>query len=102
MGEWPSQTVNHFRGRALPEPGRPAGYAALIDRFDLALPLPRRLTSIAERHHPVSRPSWQVLTPRHRPSDTLEGHLVFALKWEGVNLSVLAALFNAVEADAVA
>lgn len=102
MGEWPSQTVNHFHGRPLPEPAIPAGYAALIDRFDLALPVPRQLTAIADRHHPPSSPSWQVLTPRHRPSDTLEGHLVFALKWEGVNLGVLAALFNAVEPNAVA
>ena len=102
MGEWPSQTVNHFHGRPLPEPAIPAGYAALIDRFDLALPLPRQLTAIAERHHPLSSPSWRVLTPRHRSSDTLEGHLVFALKWEGVNLGVLAALFNAVEPNAVA
>lgn len=102
MGEWPSQTVNHFHARPLPEPAVPAGYAALIDRFDLALPVPRHLTAVADRHHPTSSPSWQVLTPRHRPSDTLGGHLVFALKWEGVNLSVLAALFNAVEPNAVA
>lgn len=102
MGEWPSQAVNHFHGRPLPEPAVPAGYAALIDRFDLGLPVPRQLTAIADRHHPPPSTSWQLLTPRHRPSDTLEGHLVFALKWEGVNLGVLAALFNAVEPNAVA
>jgi Fic/DOC family len=102
MGEWSSQTVKHFHGRPLPEPAMPAGYAALIDRFDLALPLPRQLAAIAQRHHPLSSPTWRLLTPRHRPSATLEGHLVFALKWEGVNLGVLAALFNAVEPNAVA
>lgn len=102
MGEWPSHAVNHFHGRSLPEPAIPAGYAALIDRLDLALPLPLQLTAIAERHHPASNPSWRILTPRHRPSDTLEGQLVFALKWEGIHLGVLAALFNAVEPKEVA
>src|SRR5438093_1296874 len=67
MGDWLSQPVSYFHGRALPEPAVPAGYAALIDRFDLAVPLPRRLTAIADRHHPVSGQSWRVLTPRGRP-----------------------------------
>jgi hypothetical protein len=102
MSDWPSQLVNHFRGRALSEPGIPAGYAALIERFDLAVPMPPRLTAIAERHHPAPNPSWQLLTPRHRPPDTLEGQLVFALKWEGVALGVLAALFKVVEPKEVA
>lgn len=102
MGDWLSQPVNHFHGRALPEPAIPAGYAGLIERFDLAVPLPLRLTAIAERHHPAPNPSWPLLTPRHRPPNTLEGQLVFALKWEGVDLGVLAALFKAVEPDEVA
>lgn len=102
MGDWISQPVNHFHGRALPEPAIPAGYAGLIERFDLAVPLPPRLTAIAERHHPAPNPSWPLLTPRHRPPDTLAGQLVFALKWEGVDLGVLAALFKAVEPNEVA
>lgn len=102
MGNWVSHPVNHFHGRGLPEPAVPAGYAALIERFDLAVPLPPRLTAIAERHHPAPNPSWQLLTPRHRPPDTLEGQLVFALKWEGVDLGVLAALFKVVEPNEIA
>ena len=31
MGDWISQPVNHFQGRALSEPAIPAGYAALIE-----------------------------------------------------------------------
>jgi Fic family protein len=42
------------------------------------------------------------LTPRHRPADTLEGHLAFALKWEGIDFSVLAALFKVVQPEDVA
>ena len=91
-----------FRGIPTPEPLRPVGYAALIDRYQLKVPLPRTLAGIASRHHPASTPEWRVLTPRHRPNDDLYGHLQFALKWEGVNLGVLAALFRTVKDDEVA
>ncbi len=102
MSGWSSQSANHFRGRALPEPSIPAGYASLIERFDLALPLPPHLAAIADRHHPVSTAAWRLLTPRHRSADTLEAQLVFALKWEGVDLGVLAALFKVVAASEIA
>ena len=72
------------------------GYAWLIERFGLKVPLPPRLTAIAERHHPKSSGQWQMLTPRHAPVSTLPGQLEFALKWEGVDLSVLSSLFQVV------
>ncbi len=97
-----SQSVREFRGIPAPEPLRPVGYAALIDRYQLKVPLPRTLAGIATRHHPVSTNEWRVLTPRHQPNDDLYGQLEFALKWEGVNLGVLAALFRAVKDDEVA
>ncbi len=43
-----------------------------------------------------------MLTPRHQPDPTLGGHLEFALKYEGVDLAVLAALFRVIPADEVA
>ncbi|MDE2653861.1 MAG: Fic family protein [Gemmatimonadota bacterium] len=82
---------------SIPEPGSPAGYAALAARYNLRVPLPSRLAAIAVRHHPESTPEWLMLTPRHAVEDTLRGHLEFALKWEGVSLGVLAALFRAVD-----
>jgi hypothetical protein len=100
MGEWITQPVSHFHGQALPEPAIPAGYAALLERFELAVPLPPRLAGTAVRHHPAPHPVWQLLTPRHRPEATLEGQLIFALKWEGVDLGVLAALFRRRELEA--
>ena len=87
---------------SLPEPGKPAGYAALAVRYDLQVPLPSRLTAIAERHHPASTNEWRMLTPRHAPDDSLHGHLEFALKWEGVSLGVLTALFGKVDPEDVA
>ncbi len=35
-----------------------------------------------------------MLTPRHRPACDLAGQLAFAFKWEGIDLGVLAALFE--------
>lgn len=102
MGDWPSQPVSDFRGRALPERGTLVGYAALIATYDLALPLPPRLAAIAERHHPVATASWNMLTPRHRPESTLAAQLTFAIKWEGVDLSVLTQLFRVLASDVVA
>jgi hypothetical protein len=96
VSERDSHLVTDFRGLALPEPARPVGYSALIKRYHLQIPLPPRLAAIASRHHPVSTQAWQLFTPRHAPEHTLGGHLEFALKWEGVDLGVLAALFKAV------
>jgi Fic family protein len=96
-GEWPRAQVRDFAGRALPEPGVPTGYAALIQRYGLRTPLPPRLTALAGRHHPSSTPAWLMLTPRHRPAQDLAGQLGFAFKWEGVDLGVLSALFQVVD-----
>ncbi len=73
----------------------------MIDRYRLRLPLPPQLAAVARRHHPKSSAEWRLLTPRHAPADTLGGHLEFALKWEGVDLSVLAQLFGTVSPDEV-
>lgn len=43
-----------------------------------------------------------MLTPRHAPEDTLQGQLEFALKWEGVSLPVLKALFDERPGDEIA
>jgi hypothetical protein len=95
-GRWCSRAVRVFRGRSLPEPASPAGYAVLIDRFNLAAPLPARLAAIASRERPLQSPFWRLLAPRDRPAETLAGQLAFALAFEGVDLDVLAALFQVV------
>jgi hypothetical protein len=85
-----------FQERRLPEVATPAGYAALIDAFRLSVPLPRTLTAIGERHRMLEQDGWRIMTPRHAPHPTLEGHLTFALKYEGLDLAVLKRLFEAV------
>ena len=94
--------MNGIYERPPPEPAVPAGYAALIRRYGLRTPAPPRLAAIAGRRKPVSTDAWQLLSPRCRPDDTLPGQLAFALKWEGVDPGVLAALFRVVAPDDVA
>jgi hypothetical protein len=102
MSEGEAHLVTDFRGRSLPEPAHPVGYAALIGRYHLQIPLPPRLAATASRHHPASTETWQLFTPRHAPENTLSGHLEFALKWEGVDLSVLSTLFKVVPDQEIA
>ena len=96
-----SGSVTVFHERPLPERGAPAGYAALIDVYALAVPLPRTLSAIGQHHRIIEREGWRMLTPRHAPSADLEGHLTFALKYEGLDLAVLNRLFHAVGAAAI-
>lgn len=84
-----------FHERRLPEVAAPAGYAALIDAYRLPVPLPRTLAAIGERHRILEADGWRIITPRHAPHPTLEGHLTFALKNEGLDLAVLRRLFDA-------
>lgn len=91
-----SGPVTIFQDQRLPEKATPAGYAALIEAYGLVVPLPRTLSAIGERHRIVEQGGWRILTPRHAPEATLEGHLTFALKYEGLDLAALKRLFLAV------
>lgn len=102
MGERKRDLVNDLRGRKLPEPGWPCGYAALIHRYELRVPTPPALAAITTRSHRTSTEEWQLFTERHAPEDTLGGHLEFALKWEGVDLATLNSVFHAVPAHEIA
>jgi hypothetical protein len=87
-----SGPVTVFQDRRLPELATPVGYAALIDAFRLRVPAPRTLSAIGQRHKLYQQDGY---TPRHAPPETLEGHLSFALKYEGLDLLVLKWLFRA-------
>ena len=86
--------VREFRDSPLPEMAVLAGYSALIDRFDLQIPLPPYLAAVGMRRKPTSSEQWQLITNRQAVPTDLAGHLDFALKHEGVKLSVLSALFR--------
>jgi len=85
---------------------RPAGYLALIEMFglevisnwhrsfvtDFSLRRADVVENAVEESYPVS----------YKPEDTLAGHLEFALKYDGVNLSILAALFEKISEEELA
>lgn len=96
-----SEPVTVFQERRLPERAMPAGYCALIGAYDLRVPLPRTLIATGERHRITESDGWRILTPRHAPRPTLEGHLTFALKHEGLDLAILKRLFLAVGAAGI-
>ncbi|MEO8592432.1 MAG: Fic family protein [Candidatus Solibacter sp.] len=96
-----SGPVTVFHQRALPEPATLAGYAALIDAYQISAPIPRNLSATGQRHRIRSGDGWRILTPRHAPEATLAGHLTFALKYEGLDLAVLKRLFQATGAGEI-
>ena len=97
-----SGLVTVFHEARLPEPATPAGYAALIDAYGLTVPWPRILRATTERHKVYRQRGWELLTARHAPPATLEGHLTFALKHEGLELAVLKRLFEGLGPEPVA
>jgi Fic family protein len=99
MGERNSHSVNEFRGRVLPEPGVPAGYSALLDALDLEVPLPPRLAAISSRHHPQSNDTWLLRPAKQRVPSSPGEQLEFALRYEGVQLSILKPVFESLPAS---
>jgi len=93
-----SGPVTVFHDRRLPEVATPVGYAALIDAYRLAVPVPTTLSAIGTRHRLIEQQGWRIFGPRYAPDATIEGHLTFALKYEGLDLAVLKRLFLAVGA----
>ena len=91
-----SGSVNTIHQRRLPENAIPVGYSALIDAYSLAVPIPRKLSAVGDRHRIVITDEWRIMTPRHEPEASMRGHLTFALKYEGLDLVILKHLFEAV------
>ena len=82
------------------------GYAWLVDRFRLpAMPLllHARLDSRVRGRQiqPDGHESTLLFEPKYHPGETLADQLQFALKYEGVNLQVLALLFEQTGADEI-
>lgn len=96
-----SQPVSVFRESRLPVPAVPAGYAALIEAYGLQVPLPYRLSAVSQHNKSAGSASWRVFPARYAPEASLEGHLTFALKHEGVHLLPLKRLFEALGPEPV-
>ena len=79
-------------------PYRPAGYAALVDRYDLDV-IPnwhKSLVTTIGIHRIELRAGVieEVYPPKYWPGDTLGDHLEFALKYDGTNPAILVGLFQ--------
>jgi Fic family protein len=92
-----SQNISVFHERTAPESGQLVGYGAIIDFLKLEVPFPKQLAMISEKHKRYSKDNWLVFTPKYQPKETLYDHLVFALKYEGINLLFFKKLFEKIE-----
>ena len=86
--------VSNFHGRTVPVNGKIVGYGAIIESLHLPVPLPHMLAVIQEKAKKYSVEEWQIFPPSYQPEETLYKQLVFALKYEGVNLLVFKELFK--------
>mgnify|MGYP006286779371 CR=1 FL=1 len=77
---------------------RPAGYQALIDRFDLDTisNWHRSFVATGNFHRIETNTDMtdEIYPAKYWPGDTLGDHLEFALKYDGTNLAMLAAVFE--------
>ncbi len=93
-----SQKVTVFHGRSLPEEGFLTGYSLLISeiesKLEIIVPLPDTLSIVTEKHQRYNTDQWQVFTIRHKPKDDHKSHLVFALKYEPIDLYILKKFFE--------
>jgi Fic family protein len=92
------ENVTVFRKYTLPETGmKLAGYSALIHQYDLEVPLPESISAISKKHRSYTEGKWQVFKTVQEPDQNLLGHLIFAFRYEGIDLLILKKLFETVE-----
>lgn len=89
-----SQEITVFHGRIAPEKATIVGYGAIIEKFALASPMPSELSLISSKRRDYKSNGWAVHSSRTAFEDTLYKHLVFALKYEGIDLLVFKKLFE--------
>lgn len=96
-----SQEISVFHGKIAPEKATLVGYGAVIETLRLPLPFPNKLSLISEKRRSYEEDNWKVFSSRNSFEDTLYKHLVFALKYEGINLLFFKKLFQAVSKEEI-
>lgn len=101
MSNFFSHKKTIFHGRELPEEGFLVGYSLIIDVIEketnISLPLPEQMAIVTEKHQRYNSKNWQVFTIRHKPDENLISNLVFALKYEGIELLIIKKLFQFID-----
>ena len=95
-----SQVAHVFHGRSLPEEGQVVGYASIISALEFRIPIPDQISMVCSQNKKYETAAWQVFPNKYAPEDNSETkeinalyrQLVFALKYEGVNLLVFSKL----------
>ncbi len=95
------QSTTIFRERALPVPARLAGYAALIDRYGLSVPLHHEMAAVAIKHTRRKEDGWAIYPATSFPGNGDVDHLKFALRYEGIQLLTLKTIFTAFDKAAL-
>jgi hypothetical protein len=96
-----SKKISVFYGRQAPEEGILVGYGALIDFYELPVPVPEKIALISSKNRKYEVPGWTVLGPRYQPDENLISHLVFAFKYEGINLLFFKKLFQKISKEEI-
>ena len=89
-----SYTKRIFHGNQTPEEGTIVGYAAIINKLQLNMPMVKPIALVCNQNKNYRNEAWIILPSSYLPEDNLEleeiealyKHLVFALKYEGINL----------------
>ena len=95
-----SQSAHVFLGRRLPEEGCVVGYACVINTLGFKIPISDQISMVCNRNKRYETDQWKVFPDKYLPEDStaiseiesLYRQLVFALKYEGVNLLVFSQL----------
>jgi hypothetical protein len=89
-----SQEKSIFHGKQSPEEGSVVGYAAIIDTLHIQMPMVNPIVLVCKQNKNYQTGEWQIFPKSYLPKDNpkldeieaLYKHLVFALKYEGINL----------------
>lgn len=89
-----------FHGKKSPEEGNIVGYAAIIDTLSLQMPMASPIALVCDQNKNYLTKEWLILPKSYLPEDhqkldeieALYKHLVFALKYEGINLLLFSCL----------
>jgi len=95
-----SQQAPIFHGKQPPEEGYIVGYAAIIDILKLTVPISNPIAIVSLQNKNYQTKEWKIFPKSYLPEDhlglseieALYKHLVFALKYEGINLLVFSFL----------
>lgn len=90
--------VTEFHDRELPEEGILVGYGFLLnlleEKTDQQLPMPESLSIVTEKQQRYDKNQWQIFGKSYMPSGDELAHLVFALKYEGIDLLIIKEFFT--------